>query len=81
MFLYGVAALFSMNFLQSSIATTIMAWVVLVIVIVNHSFVFIKETGHRYHNNGLLAYYGTLMVWFCMIIFFYIYNANNTTAA
>ena len=70
-----------MNFLQSSIATTIMAWIVLIVVVINHCFIFVKETGHRYHNNGLLIYYGSLMVWFVMIIFFYIYNANNAGTA
>lgn len=79
MFLYGVAALFSMNFLQSSVMMTIMAWVTLVCVIVNHCFVFLKETGQKYHNNGLLVYYGLLMVWYISIVFFYIYNANNAT--
>jgi hypothetical protein len=72
--------MFSMNFLQSSVMMTIMAWITLVCVIVNHCFVFLKETGQKYHNNGLLVYYGLLMVWFISIVFFYIYNANNATS-
>jgi hypothetical protein len=77
LFLYGVAALFSMNFLQSSVMMTIMAWITLVCIIVNHCFVFLKETGQKYHNNGLLVYYGLLMIWFISIVFFYIYDVNN----
>jgi hypothetical protein len=77
LFLFGVAALFSINFLQSSVIAAILAWTTLVCVIISHCFVFLKETGQKYHNNGLLIYYGLLMVWFICIIFYYVYNANS----
>ena len=31
---------------------------------------FLKLTGQKYHNNGLLVYYGLLMIWFVGIVFF-----------
>ena len=77
LFLYGFSCMFSLNFLQSSVMTSIMSWVTLVCLIMMHCFIFLKETGQKYHNNGLLVFYGLLMVWYISIVFFYIYNAFN----
>jgi hypothetical protein len=55
----------------------VLAWVTLVIVIINHCFVFLRETGFKYHNNGLLAYYGVLAIWFSCIVFFFIFDAAS----
>ena len=64
MFLYGVASLFSLNFLQSSLIGSICAWLILVVMIVAHCFAFLRETGQKYHNACLLIFYTVLMVWF-----------------
>jgi len=42
LFLYGVAALFSMNFLQSSIIGAVLAWMILIVMIIAHCFVFLR---------------------------------------
>jgi len=75
LFLYGVAALFSMNFLQSSIIGAILAWVILICMIIAHCFVFLRETGQKYHNISLLIYYSLLMVWFACSLFYFVYDA------
>jgi hypothetical protein len=40
--LYGVAALFSINFLQGSVVAALLAWMILLVMIVAHCFVFLK---------------------------------------
>lgn len=73
MFLYGVACLFSLNFLQSSVIGSICAWAILVIMIVAHCFAFLRETGQKYHNVCLLIFYSVLMFWFgCELTYFLI---------
>jgi hypothetical protein len=39
--LYGIACLFSINFLQGSIMSAVLAWVALVSMIIAHCFVFL----------------------------------------
>ena len=71
LFLYGLVALFSINFVQSSVISAVLAWVTLICVIIIHCFVFLRETGHKYHNNGLLIYYGLICAWqFCNFIIY-----------
>lgn len=72
LFLYGVACLFSMNFLQGSIIGAVLAWVILICMIIAHCFVFLRETGQKYHNISLLIYYSLMMVWFGCSLFYYI---------
>lgn len=70
-FLYGVACLFSINFLQGSVIGSVCAWIILVIMIVAHCFAFLRETGQKYHNACLLIFYSVLMVWFgCELAYF-----------
>ena len=77
LFLFGLVSLFSINFLQSSVITAVLAWITLICVIIIHCFIFLRETGHKYHNNGLFVYYTLLCVWqFCNFIV-YIYNATS----
>jgi hypothetical protein len=64
MFLFGVACLFSINFLQGTILGSIMAWGILVLMIVSHCFAFLRETGQKYHNISLLLFYSMMFVWF-----------------
>lgn len=75
LFLYGVACLFSVNFLQSSVVGAIIAWLILICMIIAHCFVFLKETGQKYHNICLLIYYSLLAVWFALSLFFFISDA------
>ena len=71
MVLYGLAALFSMNFLQGSIIGAILAWAVLILMIIAHCFAFLRETGQKYHNICLLIYYSMLTIWFgCEFVYF-----------
>jgi len=42
LFIYGVVALFSINFVQSSLVSAVMAWITLVCIIVIHCFVFLR---------------------------------------
>lgn len=76
LFLYGVASLFSVNFLQSSVLGSIMAWVLMVLMIVAHCFAFLKETGQKYHNICLLLYYVCLTIWFGCELLYFIINAS-----
>ena len=76
LFLVGVASLFSVNFLQSSVVGAVMAWTLLVLMIVAHCFAFLKETGQRYHNICLLMYYVCLTIWFGSELLIFIINAS-----
>jgi len=75
--MFGVASLFSLNFLQSSAIMTGMAWITLICVMVNHCFVFLKDVDQRHYHEGMLAYYILLMIWFVAILGCYFYNFNN----
>lgn len=75
LFLFGVACLFSVNFLQSSVLGAVIAWCILICMIIAHCFVFLKETGQKYHNICLLIYYSLLMVWFASNLFYFVYDA------
>ncbi len=77
LFLFGVACLFSVNFLQASVVGAVMAWSVLICMIIAHCFVFLRETGQKYHNVCLLVYYSLLMVWFACQVFFFVYDATS----
>lgn len=77
LFLFGVACLFSVNFLQSSVIGAVSAWAILICMIIAHCFVFLRETGQKYHNICLLIYYSILMVWFGCSFFYFIYDALN----
>jgi hypothetical protein len=73
--LYGIAALFSLNFIQGSALGAVLAWANLIVMIVAHCFVFLRETGQKYHNVCLLVYYSLLTVWFAASLACYVYNA------
>lgn len=42
LFLYGLVALFSINFVQSSVVSAVLAWATLICVIIIHCFVFLR---------------------------------------
>lgn len=73
--MYGVVCLFSMNFLQSSVLGSIIAWAVLILMIIAHCFAFLRETGQKYHNVSLLLFYAMLTVWFGCELFYFILGA------
>ncbi len=75
LFLFGVACLFSINFLQSSVMGAICAWGILICMIMAHCFVFLQETGQKYHNVCLLIFYSLLMLWFSSSFFFFVHGS------
>lgn len=70
--LFGIACLFSLNFLQSSIIGAVLAWAVMILMLIAHCFVFIPETSQKFHNMALLVYYMLLTIWFGVIVFTYL---------
>jgi hypothetical protein len=42
LFMFGLVALFSINFVQSSVVAAVLAWVTLICVIIIHCFVFLR---------------------------------------
>ena len=69
--------MFSTNFLQGTVIGAVLAWAILVALIIAHCFVFLKETGQKYHNINLLLFYTLLMLWFGCELFFYAYGFLN----
>lgn len=63
-----------MNFLQYSIAFPIMSWITLAFFLVNQTFIFFPETQESRLNTSLAALYGSILLWYLLILFFYIFN-------
>ena len=75
--LFGVACIFSCNFIQSYAVSSVLAWATLVLMIIGHCFVFLRETGQKYHNILILVYNLILPSWYGAGIIYFVQDGSQ----
>lgn len=66
-----------MNFVTDSPLTPVFAWATLLWMVLVQSFVFLRQTGQKYHNIGLLVYYILLLLWIGVVLFYFVFRATQ----
>ena len=64
-----------MNFLIYGAFHSILAWVTLVCVLIQHSMGLVSEIKENMQNVGVAVYYLLIAIWFIGILYFFISNA------
>lgn len=60
-----------MNFLQNSIYMAVIAWVQMVVILLNHTIILIREIKENCYNWLLLLEYSLYSAWYIGIVLFY----------
>ena len=60
-----------MNFLQYSIFMSVVAWLQMIVILLNHSIILIREVKENCYNWLLLLEYLLYTVWYTGLVLFY----------